>query len=712
MYHQLIIFAVMSEKTTPSLLQLLKTHFGYDTFLPNQKEIISSIMAKKDTLAIMPTGGGKSLCFQLPALAMKGTAVVISPLIALMKDQVDSLKANGIEAAYYNSSQDPQEQQTVLTKLQSQNLKLLYVAPESLSGIQSVLDSIIISLYAVDEAHCISSWGHDFRPSYTRLNYLKNRNPDVPLIALTATADRATRDDILNQLSIPDAEVFIASFDRPNLFLDIRPGIDRMNQILKFLQTRENESGIIYALSRKSTETITERLRQRGYEAQYYHAGMTAEERTAVQDNFIHDKTPIVVATIAFGMGIDKSNVRWVIHYNLPKNIEGYYQEIGRGGRDGLPAHTMLFHSFGDIMLLRKFMEGTETEEFQLAKLERMQQFAEALSCRRKALLSYFGEPIENDCGNCDNCKKPPKYFDGTVITQKICSAIARLKEQESMHMVLDVLRGSKNAQVYDKNYQHLKTYGAAKDVPWGQMQDYVIQLLNQGIVEIHFHEKNRLGLSPKAKEILFQNKKVMLANVLYKQEEPKKREKRTAASTDLFDTLRTLRLKLAQEEGMPAYIIFNDASLKDMELKQPRTREEFTEISGVGATKLEKYGDVFLKAINKYFDKIENSGPTHEVSFNMFVQQKMTIPEIAQRRGLEESTIYSHVLTAHEKGSTIDLKQFISDTEIEQIRQAREFLDAPETLKQYFEYFEEKMPYSKIKIGLYLLEKKEEKLA
>lgn len=695
----------MPEITSPSLLQLLKSHFGYDSFLPNQKEIISNILKKKDTLAIMPTGGGKSLCFQLPALAMEGTAVVISPLIALMKDQVDSLKANGIEAAYYNSSQEYEEQQEVLSKLRTQRLKLLYVAPESLSGIQNILDSILISLYAVDEAHCISSWGHDFRPSYTRLGYLKNRNPQIPLVALTATADRATREDILTQLSIPDSKVFIASFDRPNLFLDIRPGIDRINQILRFLRSHENESGIIYALSRRSTETIVERLRNHGYKSQYYHAGMTAKERTEVQENFINDRTPIVVATIAFGMGIDKSNVRWVIHYNLPKNIEGYYQEIGRGGRDGLPAHTILFHSFGDILLLRKFMEGTETEEFQLAKLERMQQFAEALTCRRKALLSYFGEHIENDCGNCDNCKKPPQYFDGTIITQKICSAIARLKEQESLNMVLDVLRGSKNAQVYDKKYQNIKTYGAAKDIPWAQLQDYVIQLLNQGIIEIHFHEKNRLVLSPKAHEVLYQHKKVLLANVQYKQEEPKEREKNITAPTDLFDTLRALRLKLAQEEKMPAYIIFNDASLKDMELKQPRTPEEFAKISGVGAAKLEKYGDVFLKTINKYLDKIENRGPTHEVSYEMFVHRKMSIPEIALRRGLEESTIQSHFLTAYEKGLQINLKQFISDKEIERIRHAREILNAPETLKPYFEYFEEKMSYFKIRTGLNILE-------
>ena len=458
---------------------------------------------------------------------MEGVAIVISPLIALMKDQVDALKANGISAKFYNSSQPYEEQQLVLKELQNGSLKLLYVAPESLPQLNFILNSIKISLFAIDEAHCISSWGHDFRPAYTQLKSLKEQFPTVPLIALTATADRATREDIAAQLSIPDAKTYIASFDRPNLYLDVRPGQNRNKQILDFLKRHTDESGIIYCLSRKSTEKVAATLKAKGYKAEAYHAGLSSEERSAIQDNFVNDRTPIIVATIAFGMGINKSNVRWIIHYNMPKNIEGYYQEIGRSGRDGLPSHTILFYSFADVIMLRKFAEGTETEVYQLAKLERMQQFSEALSCRRKALLGYFGEHITEDCGNCDICKTPPKYFDGTLIAQKVCSAVARLQEQEALGMVLDVLRGSQNAQVYDKGYQNIKTFGAAKDISWRDLQQYVIQLLNQSVLQIHFHENGRLLLTPFAKKVLFEGKKVQLANIIQEVEKSKKQKKR-----------------------------------------------------------------------------------------------------------------------------------------------------------------------------------------
>ncbi len=685
-----------------TILDLLKTHFGYETFLPNQEEIINTILAKKDTISIMPTGGGKSLCFQLPALALEGTAIVISPLIALMKDQVDALKANGISASFYNSSQPFEEQQLVLKNLQNGDLKLLYVAPESLPQLSFILDLIKISLFAIDEAHCISTWGHDFRPAYTQLGNLKKQFPNIPLIALTATADRATRVDIANQLSIPNAEIFIASFDRPNLYLDVRPGQNRNKQILNFLAKRGQQCGIIYCLSRKSTEKLASTLKAKGYKAEAYHAGLTPEERNSVQDNFLNDITPIIVATIAFGMGIDKSNVRWVIHYNMPKNIDGYYQEIGRSGRDGFAAHTILFYSFADVIMLRKFTEGADNEEYQLAKLERMQQYAEALSCRRKALLGYFGEHITEDCGNCDICKTPPKYFDGTLIAQKVCSAVARLNEQEALGMVLDVLRGSQNAQVFDNGYQHLKTFGAAKDISWRDLQQYVIQLLNQGILEIHFHENGRLLLSPSAKKVLFEGKKVRLANIIQEKEQIAL-EKTPRKRAELFDKLRELRLKLAQEINKPAFVVFSDATLEDMEFKKPRTREEFAEVSGVGEAKLEKYADDFLKVINRHFDTLENNLPTHERSYKMFKEENFSPSQIAEKRGLSEDFVYGDFIKMHQIGTDFDFFQFITSEEIQQIKNAEKTLENPEALKPYFEYFEEKIPYWKIKLGLYL---------
>jgi len=395
------------------LQDTLKEYFGYEKFRPLQGKIIKSVFDGQDNLVIMPTGGGKSICYQLPAILLPQITLVISPLIALMKDQVDGLNANGVPAAYLNSSQEEADKQAIFQKIDNLEIKLLYVAPESLQFVDRFLTDGKVSLIAIDEAHCISSWGHDFRPAYTQLGYLKNRFPSTPVMALTATADKATRNDICRQLNIPKAKKHVASFDRENLSLEVKPGIKRFEQITQFLKNRKNDSGIIYCLSRKTTEELAAKLKRKGYNAEAYHAGIDHENRSNIQDDFINDETEIICATIAFGMGIDKSNIRWVIHYNMPKNLEGYYQEIGRAGRDGLPSDTMLFHSYADVVQLQKFASNAKNEEVQLAKLDRMKQYSEALSCRRKILLSYFGEYLDEDCGNCSTSS--PSWYRARV---------------------------------------------------------------------------------------------------------------------------------------------------------------------------------------------------------------------------------------------------------------------------------------------------------
>ncbi|MBG7631617.1 MAG: RecQ family ATP-dependent DNA helicase, partial [Bacteroidetes bacterium] len=487
---------MLLKEAQEKLLPTLKKYFGYDSFRDQQQEIVESLLSGNDNLVIMPTGGGKSICFQLPALLFEGLTLVISPLIALMKDQVDGLNANGIAADYYNSSQESHEQEAIFDKIFQKKIKMLYVAPESLFLLENILNEEQISCVAIDEAHCISSWGHDFRPSYQQLGFLKNKLPNTPLIALTATADKATRADIVEQLNMPLAKQFISSFDRKNIELEVRPANDRIAQIIKFIRKQPNESGIIYCLSRKGTEQTANKLKQNGINAAAYHAGLNFVERSKTQEDFIFDKTKVVCATIAFGMGIDKSNVRWVIHYNMPKNIEGYYQEIGRCGRDGMKANGLLFHSYADVIQLRKFMSGATNEEVQAAKLDRMKQFSEATTCRRKILLSYFGELLAENCGNCDVCKNPPQFFNGTVIAQKALSVISRLNQSEATGTVIDVLRGAHNAAILDKGYDTLKSHGVGKEISWRDWQQYLIQLMNQGYCEIAFHKNNALRLT------------------------------------------------------------------------------------------------------------------------------------------------------------------------------------------------------------------------
>ncbi len=695
------------------ILATLKEYFGYDTFRPLQQEIINSVFQGNDNLVIMPTGGGKSICYQLPALLLPGITLVISPLIALMKDQVDGLLANGIQAAFINSSQDENEQQDIYQKLIDKEIKLLYVAPESLSFLDSVLAQVTISLIAIDEAHCISAWGHDFRPAYTQLGYLKSKFPETPVIALTATADKATRQDICDQLNIPDATQHLASFDRENLSLEVRPGNKRIEQIIDFLKDKPNDSGIIYCLSRKTTQMLAEKLQNQGFKAEAYHAGIDHQKRAQAQEGFINDTVQIVCATIAFGMGIDKSNVRWVIHYNLPKNIEGYYQEIGRAGRDGLPSSTLLFHSYADVVQLQKFADMSGNKEVQLAKLDRMKQYAESLSCRRKILLSYFGELIEEDCGNCDVCKNPPTFIDGTVIAQKALSTVTRIKEQEPIGTVIDVLRGAQNTAIYDKEYQNLKTYGIGNDIPWRDWQQYIIQLINQGYIEIAFHQNNKLKLTGISKKVLFEGEKISLANLkdIEKAKEAVAQiASKTKAST-LFEKLKALRLELAKEAGIPAYQIFNDATLKDMEQHRPMSDDEFMQISGVGRQKMQNYGYRFIKEIidfskekTKKKKKKSNKGNSHKETLNLY-KEGLSIEEIAIKRQLAQSTIFSHIMKLYDDGENIDLTQFVSKEDIGTIKEAKETLENPGGLKPYFEHFEGAIDYNTIKLALAILE-------
>ena len=592
----------MLEVPKTNLLPTLKKYFGYESFRGEQMDIIQTVLDKKDCLVIMPTGGGKSICFQLPALLLKGLTLVISPLIALMKDQVDGLNANGIPAAYLNSSQASDEQQIILSNISNNSIKLLYIAPESLPNFTHLINEDIISCIAVDEAHCISSWGHDFRPSYKQLGFLKQKLKNTPIIALTATADKTTRQDILDQLSIPDAPQFLSSFDRKNISLEVRPAEDRIKQIIAFVEKRPDQAGIIYCLSRKSTEELADKLSAKGFVAKAYHAGLEFEQRSKIQEEFIYDKTPIICATVAFGMGIDKSNVRWVIHYNMPKNLEGYYQEIGRAGRDGLPSEALLYNTFADIVQLKRFIEDAPNAEMQTAKLDRMKQFADATSCRRRILLSYFGELISEDCGNCDVCKNPPQFFDGTTMAQKILSTIARLKQIEAIGMVIDVMRGSKNQYVIDKGYENIKTYGIASNISQRDMQHYVVQMINLGLCEISFHEGNALKLTELAKNVLFNNEQVQLTKPVSKEsinnKTKAKEENKTYQTGELFEELRQLRLQISKEESIPPYLVFSDKTLRDIENTLPMNEEDFLTVNGVGKRKLEVYGDRFIDLV------------------------------------------------------------------------------------------------------------------
>ena len=602
------------------MLQTLKTYFGYDSFRPLQEEIIRHILDGNDALVLMPTGGGKSICYQLPALLREGTAVVVSPLISLMKDQVEALCANGISAGALNSSNDETENAALRRACMEGRLKLPYISPEKLlAEANYLLRDMHISLFAIDEAHCISQWGHDFRPEYAQMGILHQQFPHVPIIALTATADKITREDIIRQLHLNHPRTFISSFDRPNLSLTVKRGYqqkEKSKTILDFIARHPGESGIIYCMSRSKTESVAQMLQKHGIRTAVYHAGLSPSLRDEAQDDFINDRVQVVCATIAFGMGIDKSNVRWVIHYNLPKSIESFYQEIGRAGRDGLPSDTLLFYSLADLILLTKFATESGQQNINLEKLQRMQQYAESDICRRRILLSYFGEIADHDCGNCDVCKNPPERFDGTVIVQKALSAIVRTDQQIGTGVLVDILRGNMSPEVVGKGYQQLKTFAAGRDVPARDWHDYLLQMLQLGYFEIAYNENNHLKITSAGSDVLFGRATARLVVIRREEANETKRGKKRKATVPaqelplglpnteneaLFEALRKLRKRLADEEALPAYIVLSDKVLHLLSTSRPTNLEEFGNISGIGEYKKKKYGKEFINLIRKY---------------------------------------------------------------------------------------------------------------
>ncbi|MDC7131805.1 DNA helicase RecQ [Bacteroides stercoris] len=604
------------------MLQTLKTYFGYDSFRPLQEEIIRHILDGNDALVLMPTGGGKSICYQLPALLREGTAVVVSPLISLMKDQVEALCANGISAGALNSSNDETENAALRRACMEGRLKLLYISPEKLlTEANYLLRDMHISLFAIDEAHCISQWGHDFRPEYAQMGILHQQFPHVPIIALTATADKITREDIIRQLHLNHPRTFISSFDRPNLSLTVKRGYqqkEKSKTILDFIARHPGESGIIYCMSRSKTESVAQMLQKQGIRTAVYHAGLSPSLRDEAQDDFINDRVQVVCATIAFGMGIDKSNVRWVIHYNLPKSIESFYQEIGRAGRDGLPSDTLLFYSLADLILLTKFATESGQQNINLEKLQRMQQYAESDICRRRILLSYFGEIADHDCGNCDVCKNPPERFDGTVIVQKALSAIVRTDQQIGTSVLVDILRGNMSPEVVGKGYQQLKTFAAGRDVPARDWHDYLLQMLQLGYFEIAYNENNHLKITSAGSDVLFGRATARLVVIRREEANETKRGRKRKATVPaqelplglpnteneaLFEALRKLRKRLADEEALPAYIVLSDKVLHLLSTSRPTNLEEFGNISGIGEHKKKKYGKEFINLIRKYSD-------------------------------------------------------------------------------------------------------------
>lgn len=664
------------------MLEQLKAYFGFDRFLPLQEEIIAKVLDKRDTLVLMPTGGGKSLCYQLPALRFKGLTLVVSPLIALMKDQVDGLRANGVPAGLLNSTLAQEEATLVQDQARQGKIKILYVAPERLAlpGFQRFLQSLDVSLIAIDEAHCISEWGHDFRPDYRNLKGLRKDFPGVPVIALTATATKPVREDIVNQLGLAEPEIFISSFNRPNLTYTIQPKTEPLGSLLHLLEKHQGGSAIIYRFSRKLTEETALELSERGFSALPYHAGLERDLRRETQEKFIRDQVQIVVATIAFGMGIDKPDVRLVVHYDLPKTVEGYYQETGRAGRDGLPSDCVLFYSYGDRSKQEYFISQIEDDEERdkaHTKLDQILALCDLQTCRRAYLMEYLGESWpKTDCGGCDICLLPREEFDATEIAQKILSAAIRTGERFGVNYLVDVLRGAANKAVRTRGHHELPVFGISKGIDADELKEMVRSLVTNGLLAQRGSGYPTLVVSAQGRKFLNNREKLSLtrpkqaAPVLQATFGP---DRETAYDTRLFDELAALRLEIATDREVPAYQIFGNKSLQQMAFHMPRNEAEFSRISGVGDAKLRDFSERFLKVINEYMQANGQSAAVEQVPVNApkkrirgismsiretvdLISQNRSLDEVAEQRGISETTIRSHLERFVQEGGKIDL--------------------------------------------------------
>ena len=676
------------------MLELLKTHFGYDAFLPMQEEVIGSVMAGQDCFVLMPTGGGKSLCYQLPAMALPGLTLVVSPLIALMKDQVDALEANGLPAAFINSTQTPDELRKVVRRIRAGEIKLLYVAPERViePRFADFLQTLDISLVAIDEAHCVSEWGHEFRPAYRELANLRRVCPTAPVIALTATATERVRADILSQLGLRQPGTYISSFNRPNLTYSVIPKENDLSGLLSVLGRHRGESAIIYCGSRKATEEMAHTLSERGFVAEAYHAGLEAEDRWKIQDRFIRDRTPIVTATIAFGMGINKPDVRLVVHHDLPKSIESYYQETGRAGRDGLPSECVLYFSYGGKSRQEFFINQIEDDaerERARERLDQVMSLCSLSSCRRKFVLEYLGEKWpDDDCGGCDNCLQPREQYDATEIAQKVLSTVIRTGERFGAAHVIGVLRGSKGERILKQGHDQLSVYGIAASHARDELRDLVEDLKREGLVSVGEGEYPTLAVTPRGREFLKNRETLMLSRRVAREERADTRGGRIrgadgAYDTGLYNELAALRRAIADERGVPAYVIFNNRTLQDMARKAPRTPAEFARVSGVGRAKLEDLGEAFLDCINSYTKKHgmpeTGSGDSHKSGNDRravepsaradghsyhetgrIISGGVSLEEAAATRGLSPQTILGHIERLVESGIPVEWEHLL----------------------------------------------------